>query len=175
MKKKPIIHVITGDGQGKTTASLGLALRAFGAKKRVKIIHFMKKANSSEHRAMQKYGLPIEIEAYGIGFYQILGDLKLPTEHKKAAQKGLEAARKAILAANYDLIILDEINVAIGFGLLEINEVISVINLVKKGDIVLTGRRAHSKIKKMAHRVSEIKNTKNYFDKGQKARRGIEY
>lgn len=169
------IHVITGDGQGKTTASLGLVLRAIGAKKKVKIIHFLKKAGSSEHNAIKEYNLPIEIEAYGIGFFKILGDNKMPAEHIKAAQKGLEAAGRAISGGKYDLIVLDEINVAVGFGLLDIKEVITVINMAKSGDIVLTGRRAHPELKKIAHRVSDIKNVKNYFDKGFKARKGIEY
>ena len=177
---KAIVHVITGDGKGKTTASLGLALRAIGAGKRVKMIQFMKKAEFSEHKAIKKYGLPIEVEAFGIGFYKILGDNKTPEEHKKAAHKGLESAREALESQNYDLIILDEINVAIGFGLLEVDEVISVLQTTDNGkrktdlDLVLTGRKAHPKIKKIAQLVSDVKCVKHYFDKGLNARKGIE-
>jgi cob(I)alamin adenosyltransferase len=177
MKKSPIIHVITGDGKGKTTASLGLALRAIGAEKRVKIIQFMKKCDFSEHKAIQKYKLPIEIECFGIGFYKILGDTHTEAEHKLSCSNALKAAKTAIESDNYDLIILDEINVAIGFKLIEADEVVIYLtNLNQKNetDIVLTGRRAHPKIKNIAHLVSDIKSVKHYFDKGQKARKGIE-
>lgn len=182
MSQKTIIHIITGDGQGKTTAALGLALRAVGAGKKVKIIQFMKKADTSEFEAIKKYKLPIEIEAFGIGFYKILGDKHTDEQHKKACEAGLAAAKYAIDSQKYDLIILDEINVAIGFSLLDVNDVIDILtckrNLrgcVNGLDLVLTGRRAHAKLKNLAQRVSEIKNIKNYFDDGIDARKGIEF
>ena len=177
MEKKKIIHVITGDGKGKTTASLGLALRAIGAGKKVKIIQFMKTATFSEHESIKKYNLPIEVECFGIGFYKILGDKHTEAEHKDSCHKALTAAKTAIDSNKYDLIILDEINVAIGFHLIKVNEVLELINTrtKKNMDIVLTGRRAHSKIKKIADLVSEVKNIKNYFDKGIDARKGIEF
>lgn len=183
---KAILHLITGDGKGKTTASLGLALRALGAEKKVKLIQFMKKPNFSEHKAIKKYNLPIEVETFGIGFYKILGDTHTEEEHKKSCQKAWAKAKETIESKDYDLVILDEINVAIGFGLLEIDEVISFLNSDSGSlkadssqhqlvDVVLTGRRAHPKLKKIAQLVSDIKNTKNYFDQGQEARKGIEF
>lgn len=175
MKNKAIIHVITGDGQGKTTASLGLALRAIGAGKKVKLIQFMKTATFSEHDAIAKFKLPIDVETFGIGFYKILGDKHTEAEHKEAANKALAAAGKAIDSKNYDLIILDEINVAMGFKLVKIDDVIDLFKSAETSDIVLTGRRAPAKIKKIADRVSEIRNVKNHFDKGIKARKGIEF
>jgi cob(I)alamin adenosyltransferase len=181
MKKKRIIHIITGDGKGKTTAALGLSLRALGAGKKVKIIQFMKKPIFSEHQAIKKYNLPIEIESFGIGFYKILGDTHTDAEHKKSCQKALVAAQAAIESGNYDLLILDEINVAIGFDLIEIDEVISILSCEPLAvgrwpiDIVLTGRNAHAKIKKIADLISDIKCTKHYFDAGVPARKGIEF
>ena len=179
-----VVHIITGDGQGKTTASLGLALRAIGANKTVVIIQFMKKGDSSEIKAIKKYKLPIEVERFGIGFYKILGDKHTAAEHKKACERGLAAAKKAIESQKYDVIILDEINVALGFKLLDIQNVIDILKFEPKlhlrggcgtVDIILTGRKAPVKLKNLAARVSEIKNVKNYFDKGQKAREGIEF
>jgi cob(I)alamin adenosyltransferase len=177
---KRIIHIITGDGKGKTTASLGLALRSLGAGKKVKIIQFMKKPIFSEHKAIKKYKLPIDIETFGIGFYKILGDTHTDAEHKKSCEKALSAAHKAILSGNYDLIILDEINVALSLKLLDEDQVIELITSTNKKqkkdlDIVLTGRNASKKIIELADLVSEIKNVKNYFDKGIQARKGIEF
>lgn len=177
MKKKPQIHIYTGDGKGKTTAALGLTLRALGAQKKVAIIQFMKKADYSEHKAIKKYKIPVLIEAFGIGFYKILGDKHTEVQHKKAASKALERARDIIASGKYDLVVLDEINVAIGFGLIDINEVISILITSNNipSTIVLTGRRAHPKLKKLADLVTEMKPVKHYFDKGIKARKGIEY
>lgn len=177
-KSQGLIHIYTGDGKGKTTAALGLALRALGAGKKVAIIQFMKEGDHSEHKAIKKYKLPILIESYGIGYYKILGDNKPKSSHQKAAQKALERARDIIASYKYDLIILDEINVAIGFGLIEVDEVISILNIDnkdRKSEIVLTGRKAHPKLIKNADLVTEAKKVKHYFDKGVKARKGIEY
>lgn len=179
-KKKGFIHIYTGDGKGKTTSALGLALRAIGAGKKVAIVQFMKKGNYSEHKAIKKYNLPILIESFGIGYYKIMGDKKPTSAHQKAARKALQRARDIINSNKYDLIILDEINVAIGFGLLDVNEVIDILVTIPKhansiSDTVLTGRRAHPKLKKIADLVTEMKKIKHYFDKDIKARKGIEY
>lgn len=186
--KKGLIHIYTGDGKGKTTAALGLALRAIGANKKVAIVQFMKKANYSEHRTIKKYRLPILIETFGIGYYKILGDKKPKGAHKKAAQKALKRAREIIESKKYDLVILDEINVALGFGLIDVDEVISLLTADRlsasdptrrdgqtTADIILTGRKAHPKLKKIADLVTDMKKVKHYYDKGVRARKGIEY
>ncbi len=175
--KKSQIHIYTGDGKGKTTAALGLALRALGANKKVAIIQFMKKPIFSEHKAIKKYRLPILIESYGIGFYKILGDKKPKSSHKKASQKGFLRARQIIESKKYDLIILDEINVAINSGLIDINEVVNLLTTNDKQltTIVLTGRNANPKLKKLADLVTEMKKTKHPYDKGFKSQKGIEY
>lgn len=177
-KENGLIHIYTGNGKGKTTAALGLALRAIGAGKKVIIIQFMKMGEYSEHKAIKKYRLPILIESYGIGYYKILGDKKPKTAHQKAAQKALKFAQKIIAENKHDLIILDEINVAVYLGLIKIEEVIQLLTpktYTIKSEIVLTGRRAHLKLKKIAHLITDMKKVKHYFDKGQKARQGIEY
>jgi len=177
-----VIHIYTGDGKGKTTASLGLALRAIGANKKVLIIQFMKKPDFSEHEAIKKYNLPIEIESYGIGFYHILGDGHTDQEHKNACQRALERAREALEEQKYDLIILDEINVALGFNLIKLNDILNILtpkaHLVggtKVTDVVLTGRKAHPKLIELADLVTEMKEIKHYFNNGLEARKGIEY
>lgn len=176
-----MIHIYTGDGKGKTTAALGLALRAIGAGKKVAILQFMKKGDCSECKAIKKYQLPILIESFGAGFYKILGDDKPKSAHQKAAQKALERAKEIIEKGNHDLIILDEINIAIGFGLIKVDAVIEIIQskrLVESGkrdvDIILTGRSLHPKLKKLADLITVMKKEKHYFDQGIKARKGIE-
>lgn len=171
-----MIQIYTGDGKGKTTASLGLAIRALGAGKRVAIVQFLKKGDSSEFKAIKKYKLPIDVFAFGIGYFKILGDKHSKAEHQKAAQKGLLKAQELIKNKKYDLIILDEINIAIGFGLLNINEVISMLSKIpKKIELILTGRRAKLELKKLADLVTVMQKEKHYFDQKVQARRGIEY
>lgn len=169
-----MIHIYTGDGKGKTTAALGLALRACGANKRVAILQFLKKGDSSEFKTIKKYRLPILIESYGIGFYKILGDKKPEEKHKQAAQKALKRFHDLIEKSDFDVIILDEINVAIDCGLIEVKEVIEIIGLNKKAELILTGRNAHPKVIKLADLVTIMRKHKHYFDKGVRARKGIE-
>jgi len=177
LENKGLIHIYTGDGKGKTTSALGLALRAIGANKKVAVIQFMKKGIYSEHRAIKKYKLPILIESYGIGYYKIMGDKHTEKEHKKAAHKALTRAGELIGSSKYDLVILDEINVAIGFGLIDANEVVTMLTAERlpTTEIVLTGRRAHPKLEKIADLITEMKKIKHPFDKGIIARKGTEY
>ena len=191
-KRNGKIQIYTGDGKGKTTASLGLSLRAIGAGKKVAIVQFMKKPNYSEHKAIKKYKLPIKVFTFGIGFYKIMGDKHAPEEHYQANLRALKKAKKIIDSKKYDLIILDEILNAInrdlgeftqgiinpGFELLDENLVIDELGLDKNDfdiDIVLTGRSLPPKLKKIADLVTEMKPIKHYFDKGLQARQGIEY
>lgn len=172
-----MIQVYTGDGKGKTTAALGLTLRALGANKKVVILQFLKKGDSSEFKAIKKYKLPIDIFAFGIGYYKILGDNHTKQEHQKAAQKALKKAVGIIKNNEYDLVILDEINVAIGFGLINVDEVAKIL-LPAVGcrlDVILTGRSAHPKLIKLADLVTVMKKGKHYFDQEVNARKGIEF
>ena len=167
-----LIQVYTGNGKGKTTAALGQALRAVGAGLKVFIGQFIKGKNYSELNAFKKIK-NIKIEQFGRGCF-----IKRAPNRKDItlAISGLKRVRKIISLGIYDMVILDEINVALKLKLLKLEDVISLIkNTSKKTELVLTGRNAHPKIMKIADLVSEIKDRKHYYKKGIKARRGIEY
>lgn len=167
-----MIQVYTGNGKGKTTAALGLALRAVGTGLKVFIGQFVKGKNYSELNVLKKIK-NIKIEQFGRGCF-----IKREPNKKdiELARIGLERVRKIISIGIYDMVILDEINVALKLGLLKLGDIISLIkNTSKKTELVLTGRNAHPEILKIADLVSEIKDRKHYYKKGVKARRGIEY
>ncbi len=167
-----MIQVYTGNGKGKTTAALGLALRAAGAEFNIFIGQFIKGKNYSELNALKKVK-NIKIEQFGRGCF-----IKRAPNKKDIALaiSGLKRVRKIISLGIYDMVILDEINVALKLKLLKLEDVISLIkNTSKKTELVLTGRNAHPKIMKIADLVSEIKDRKHYYKKGIKARRGIEF
>lgn len=168
------IHIYTGDGKGKTTAAFGLAIRALGRGKRVAIIQFMKPKISGEVMALlkiKKFKDKLLIRPFGRdGFVR-----EIKPKDIKEAKRGLSEAKK-IFKQKFDLVILDEINVAIAFGLLDINKVIKIIESRPLGtNVVLTGRRAHLKMMELADLVTEMRKIKHPFDSGKKAKIGIEY
>ena len=167
-----MIQVYTGSGKGKTTAAFGQALRAVGAGLKVFIGQFVKGKNYSELKALKKIK-NIKIEQFGRGCF-----IKREPNKKdiELARIGLERVRKIISIGIYDMVILDEITVALKLGLLKLGDIISLIkNTSKKTELILTGRNAHPEILKIADLVSEIKDRKHYYKKGVKARKGIEY
>lgn len=167
-----MIQVYTGCGKGKTTAALGLALRAAGAGLKVFIGQFIKGGYYSELAALRKIK-NIKIEQFGKGCFIRKKPNKKDVE---LAREALRKVKKIISKGIYDAIILDEINNALGLGLLELKDVIGLIkDTPRKTELILTGRYAHPDILKLADLVSEIKEVKHYFSKGMKARRGIEY
>ncbi len=167
-----MIQVYTGDGKGKTTAALGLALRAAGAGLKVYICQFLKGKYYCELATLRKLK-NIKVEQFGGRCFI----RKTPSKKDmELAKSGLKAAKKAISKKYYSMIILDEINVALKLKLLKLEDVISLIKKSpKKIELILTGRNAHPKIMQLADLVSEIKDRKHYYKKGLKARRGIEY
>ncbi|HIJ59399.1 MAG TPA: cob(I)yrinic acid a,c-diamide adenosyltransferase [Nitrospirae bacterium] len=172
MDKKGCIHVYTGDGKGKTTASIGLAIRAIGAGYKVLFVQFIKNKLSSEHMALKKLSPQIEVRQYGFGF--IYGNNPSPLD-KEIALKGIRDIKEEASKGEYDLIILDEANVALHYNLFPLDELLAVIdNKHPNTELVLTGRYAHSKIIDKADLVTEMKEIKHYFQKGIKARKGIE-
>ena len=169
---KRYVHVYTGNGKGKTTAALGLALRAAGAGLKVYIGQFVKSGCYSEIKALKKLRKNIKIEQYGRGCL-IRG--KPTSVDIDMAGKGLARTRSILSKDAYDIVILDEINIALHMGLLEKKDVLALIKLKpKKIELVLTGRRAHPDIIKLADLVTEMKEKKHYFRKGILARKGIE-
>jgi len=166
-----LIQVYTGGGKGKTTAALGLALRAAGAGLKVYIAQFIKGKSCSEHRALKKFK-DIKIEQFGSGCFV----KKISKGDRELFRSGLAAVKKSLKNKKYDVIILDEINVALKLGLLDCNELIRILKGVpKKREVILTGRDAPCGILELADLVSEIKEVKHYFHKGVSARKGIEY
>jgi len=167
-----LIQVYTGNGKGKTTAGIGLALRAAGAGLKVFICQFAKPGDSSELKLLKKIK-NIKVECFGSkGFIK-----RSPcSEDIHLAKKGLSKIYKIIQEKSYDVLILDEINVALDIGLLELKDVIHMIkNTPPEIELILTGRNAPKQILKIADLVSEIKDRKHYYKKGVKARRGIEF
>jgi cob(I)alamin adenosyltransferase len=170
--RKGYIQVYTGNSKGKTTAALGLAFRAAGAGMRVFIAQFIKKRRCSEHKALERFSDLITIKQYGSGF------LKNPEAASKAAamtKKGIEQIKKIVSLRKYDMLILDEINVAVHHKLINIEDIIELLkSKPPELEIILTGRYADNRIIEVADLVTEMREIKHYYKKGVKARKGIE-
>ncbi|MEW6456053.1 MAG: cob(I)yrinic acid a,c-diamide adenosyltransferase [Acidobacteriota bacterium] len=171
---KGYIQVYTGNGKGKTTAAIGLALRAAGNGLRSYIGQFMKGQKYGELKSIKSFKKFITIEQFGKKSF--IHVKKLPNkEDVEMAKKGLEKCENAMLLGEYQIIILDEINVAVYFNLLKEKD---VINFLKKKpenvEIILTGRYAPKSFIEIADLVTEMKEIKHYYSKGIKARTGIE-
>lgn len=167
--------VYTGNGKGKTTASLGLALRAVGHGQRVLMIQFMKgDPNYGEVQAASKYLPGFSVIQSGLPNFV---DRKNPSpKDQELAAKGLERAFTAIENREADLIILDEVNVALAWRLLRLEDVLRLIRS-KPGDVnlVLTGRDAHPEVTDLADLVSEVREIKHHYRAGVKAQKGVEF
>ena len=177
--KHGYIQVYTGNGKGKTTASLGLAMRALGRCWKVLIIMFTKGGDDyGELNSFRNLSPEISknLTIVQAGLDRIVYEANKNEKDKAEIKKGWELAKKAIQNDEYNLIILDEANIAIDLGLIDLDEVVEVLkNKHEDMEIVLTGRNANPKIIELAHLVSEIKPIKHYWDTGIAARKGIEY
>ncbi len=169
------VHVYTGDGKGKTTAALGLALRAAGHGRRVLIIQFMKgRINYGELRGAKRLRPYITIVQSGRAEFVRKGN---PDPRDVAlARSGIELAERSLRRGQYDLVVLDEINVALEYGLVSLGQVMRILRERPRGlELVLTGRGAHPAVMKAAHLVTEMREIKHYFRSGVMARKGIEW
>lgn len=172
--RKGLVLVITGKGKGKTTAAFGLALRAIGHGARVMAVQFMKGRKYGEYLAAEAYLPNLTIRMSGLDSF-VMRDNPAPID-REMAEAGLAMAREAIASSAYDLIILDEINVALDFKLIPLAEVIEIINAKPPSlDLVLTGRYAPPEIIELADTVSEVREVKHHYNAGIKDRAGIEY
>lgn len=172
------IQVYTGDGKGKTTASLGLTMRALGRGWKVLIIMFAKGGdNYGELYSFKSHpAFKNNLEIIQAGLNRIIYSFNVNNEDKIEITNGWEIAKREAIAGKYNMIILDEANIAIDLGLIDIEEMVDFLkNKPKSLEIVLTGRNIHPQIYELAHLVSEIKPLKHYWDLGVKAREGIEY
>lgn len=168
------IHIYTGKGEGKTRAALGLAMRALGYNYKVLIVQFMKGRESGERKVAERLRPDLSVYNFGSDGFIIKG--KVSQEDKEEAEKGLHKANELIKKNKPDILILDEILVALDFGLLDGKKVIEFINSKPEGlEIVLTGRGATSELIKRADLVTEMKEVKHYYKNGVQARKGVEY
>lgn len=169
-----MIQIYTGNGKGKTTAALGLALRAVGHGLKVIMIQFMKgKINYGELTSAQR--LPnFEIEQYGRPDF--VNPENPDKEDISLAQTALKRAREVIHSRSYDMVILDEINVAASFGLIQLSDVIDLMRKKPESvELILTGRYMPEEFIEYADLISEIREVKHHFQTGTPARKGIEY
>ncbi len=170
---KGFVQLYTGDGKGKTTAAFGLALRAEGAGLKVFIGQFVKGKTYNENVAVQKYLKNIKVKQYGLGCFII----DTPSEDDiRAAGKGLDEMRKIIQKGKYDMVIMDEVNIALYYKLFELEDLLEIIKKKPEHiELVLTGRYAPQELIEAADLVTEMKEVKHYYQQGIEARKGIEY
>jgi cob(I)alamin adenosyltransferase len=170
--KKGCVQIYTGNGKGKTTAALGLALRAAGAGLRVFIGQFAKGSLCSEHAAIAKFAPAITIKQFGKEcFIRRTPD----DDDLRLAQKGFSEIRKTVASRKYDLVILDEITIANKYGLVEVDDVLDLMKSKPASvELVLTGRNADKRLIKAADLVTEMKEVKHYYKSGLPARVGID-
>jgi cob(I)alamin adenosyltransferase len=171
---KGLVIVITGNGKGKTTSAFGQALRAIGQGYKVLIVQFMKGRKYGEFIAAEKYLPHLTIRMSGLDSF-VMRDNPAAVDIELAVQ-GFEFAKKAIASGKYNMVILDEINVAVDFKLIGLKQVVEMIkNKPPALDLILTGRYAAKEIIRLADTVSEVKEIKHHYAAGIKDRAGIEY
>ncbi len=166
------VQVYTGDGKGKTTAAFGLALRAVGAGLRVYVAQFVKGMHYSELDAVARLGDRLTVRQFGRSCFI---DRSPAPEDIAAARQGLVAARRALESGDYDVVVLDEANIATHFGLFSVDELLDLVRERPPSvELIITGRRADPRILAAADLVTEMREVKHYFRQGVPARRGIE-
>ncbi len=172
-----LVIVYTGEGKGKTTAALGMALRAVGRGWRALMIQFGKGGwHYAELESSQRLAPDFEIVPMGLGFYKILDDSHSETEHRAAAKDALAFSTEQMLSGKYDLLILDEINGIIASGLLAVEDVMALLDAKPRDlTLVLTGRYAPQEIIDRADLVTEMREIKHPYQKGILAQKGIDY
>ncbi|HNX60360.1 MAG TPA: cob(I)yrinic acid a,c-diamide adenosyltransferase [Spirochaetota bacterium] len=173
--KQGKIHLYTGNGKGKTTAALGLVLRACGASMKSYIAQFMKSGDFSEIKALERFGDLVHIEQNGPGeFYNMSTSDYIV--HRGCAKKGYDAAKTAILSGEYDMVVLDEIIGACAYNLVTYDELLVLLEAKPESvELVLTGREAPTDLYEKCDLVTEMKEVKHYYNEGIKARKGVDY
>ncbi|MDP2907246.1 MAG: cob(I)yrinic acid a,c-diamide adenosyltransferase [Nanoarchaeota archaeon] len=167
-----LVQVYTGNGKGKTTAALGLGMRAIGHGYKVCMIQFLKPKNTyGEHNSVKKKNF--KIKSYGINDF---ATPKTRENYKKLSKKAFNYAAKTVMSGKYDVVILDEINFAAAYGYVKLDDIIRLIEQKPKTvELVLTGRDAPEKIIEKADLVTIMQELKHPYKKGIPARKGIEY
>ena len=172
--KEGLVQVYTGDGKGKTTAAFGLALRAAGKGFSVFIVQFLKGRHYGELESVKRLSDRIKVVQSGLDTFVKKGEPS--DEDLRLARRGLELARDAIASGEYDIVILDEVNVAVELGVLKVAEVLPLIDERPSGvELVLTGRYAPAEFCERADLITEMKKVKHCYDAGVGMREGIEF
>uniref|UniRef100_A0A7C1J831 Cob(I)yrinic acid a,c-diamide adenosyltransferase n=1 Tax=Ammonifex degensii TaxID=42838 RepID=A0A7C1J831_9THEO len=170
-----LVMVFTGDGKGKTTAALGMALRAWGHGMRVLVLQFVKsgRLETGERLAAARLGGRFVVKTLGEGFILPSGDL---THHREAAERALATAREALGSNAFDMVVLDEITHVLKHGLLREEEVLALVD-AKPAEVhlVLTGRDASPALIARADLVTEMRVVKHHYEAGVRAQKGVEY
>ena len=169
---KGYVHVYTGNGKGKTTAALGLALRAAGAGMRVYIAQFVKGMHYSELDALDRYADRITLKQYGRDCFI---EKEPEQEDIQAARQGLEEVKGILASGDYQMVVLDEANIATRYNLFSPDELVDLVRSKPESvELVITGRNADPKVVALADLVTEMKEIKHYYNRGVQARQGIE-
>lgn len=176
-ESKGLLIVYTGDGKGKTTAALGMCVRAVGYDWKVCVIQFVKGSwKYGELKGIKRLEPNVELHVIGTGFVGIVDDDKPFEEHEEAARKGVELAIEKISSGEYPLVILDELNVALDLGLVTDEDVKKILDArSEKQHLVLTGRSAADWVKDAADLVTEMTEIKHPYQKGILAQKGIDW
>jgi len=177
VSQKGLVIVYTGGGKGKTSAALGLVLRAVGYNHKVCMIQFVKGTwHYGELDSAKRLAPEFELITAGKGFVGILDDKSPREDHVKAANDTLEISKEKIMSGNFDVVILDEINYALQLKLLNLDDVIDLIKSKPlELDLVLTGNHAEEKVIELADLVTEMKEINHPFKSGIKAKKGIDF
>ncbi|OPY78751.1 MAG: Cob(I)yrinic acid a,c-diamide adenosyltransferase [Syntrophorhabdus sp. PtaU1.Bin058] len=175
-EERGYIIVLTGDGKGKTTSALGMAMRAVGQGLRVIMLQFIKGSwKYGELGTADRLSPELVVRPLGVGFVHVDTTNPDPADIETALN-GWKTCKEALLSGSYDMVILDEINNAISYGLLPVEEVVDALRNRPPGlHVVMTGRGAHPRIVELADLVTEMKEVKHPYRKGITSRKGIEY
>jgi cob(I)alamin adenosyltransferase len=169
---KGYVQVYTGDGKGKTTAAIGLAIRALGAGWPVFFAQFLKTGEYSEHKALAQFSDHLTIKTYGRNVF-IKGEPE--EEDRRLAQEAYQEIAEIVASGRHRLVVLDEANVAVHYGLITVDQILNLIDRRAEGvELLITGRYAHSRLIERADLITEMRGVKHYFDQGIKARVGVE-
>jgi len=177
VEKDGLTIVYTGKGKGKTTAALGIALRATGYKKKTCMIQFIKGSwHYGEMDSSKRLEPEFEMVAVGKGFVGIMDDKSSKEDHEEVAKEAIRISNEKIQSGKYDIVILDEVNYAVNLKLISVDDVLSIIRTKpKKVDLILTGNYAKEEVIKVSDLVTEMREIKHPFQKGIKAKKGIDF
>ena len=172
--EKGLVQVYTGNGKGKTSAAFGAALRAVGQGMRVYIIQFIKGGFDYGELHSVKHLPNLKLTAFGRG--RFITETKPPKEDLQMAREGFELAKKIVNSSDYDMVVLDEINVVMNLKMISVDQVVRLVkNKPKHVELILTGRNAPAQIIEIADLVTEMKEVKHPYAQGTPSRKGIEY